>query len=104
MGNAYIKFATTNPGVYELLFVRTEPMKHITNRLDEEWKEGDRAFDVLFQTVSQCQQSGHFKGLDTQNLSMMIWSKEARDKKLVVDAVMASTYQTFQTVMERLKA
>ncbi|MCA4896676.1 MAG: TetR/AcrR family transcriptional regulator [Cytophagales bacterium] len=121
MGNAYIKFATNNPGVYELLFVRTEPMKHITNRLDEEWKEGDRAFDVLFQTVSQCQQSGHFKGLDTQNLSMMIWSfihglcslgisnhithvKEARDKKLVVDAVMASTYQTFQTVMERLKA
>ena len=38
MGNAYIKFATTNPGVYELLFVRTEPMEYVSNCLDEEWK------------------------------------------------------------------
>jgi AcrR family transcriptional regulator len=121
MGNAYIKFATTNPSVYELLFMRTEPMAHVTACLDEEWKEGDRAFDVLLQAVQQCQQLGHFRQLDAQSFSMMIWSfihglcalgisnhithvKEARDKQLVVETVMASTYQTFKTVLERLKA
>jgi len=121
MGKAYIKFATTNAGMYELLFMRSEPMEHVTDCLDEEWKEGDRAFDVLLQTVKQCQTLGHFKGLDSQNFSMMIWSfihglcalgiskhiihvKEARDNRLAVDAVMHTTYQTFHTALERLKS
>lgn len=120
MGKAYIQFATTNPEVYELLFIRSEPMEHLATCLDEQWLEGDRAFDVLLQTVKECLQVGYFNGLDAQNLSMMIWSfihglcslgiskhiahvKEARENQLVVDAIMASTYETFQAVLERLK-
>jgi AcrR family transcriptional regulator len=121
MGKAYIQFATTNPEVYDLLFIRTEPMEHLATCLDEQWTEGDRAFDVLLQTVKGCQDQGYFVGLNTQNMAMMIWSfihglcslgiskhishvKEARDNQLVVDEIMNNTYQTFQVMLERLKS
>jgi AcrR family transcriptional regulator len=120
MGKAYIQFATSNPEVYDLLFIRTEPMEHLATCLDDHWTEGDRAFDVLLQTVKGCQQQGYFVGLDTQNMAMLIWSfihglcalgiskhishvKEARDNQLVVDEIMNNTYHTFQAMMERLK-
>lgn len=120
MGKVYIQFATTNPDIYELLFIRPEPMEHLASCVDDQWMEGDRAFDVLIYTVTECQQHGYFKGLDPQNMAMMIWSfihglcalgiskhiahvKEARDNQLVVDAIMADTFSTFQSVLERLK-
>lgn len=120
MGKAYIQFATTNPEVYELLFIRTEPMEHLATCMDDQWTEGDRAFDVLLHTVKGCQEQGYFVGLDTQNMSMLIWSfihglcslgiskhishvKEARDNQMVIDEIMNNTYQTFQLMLERLK-
>lgn len=121
MGREYIKFATSNPSMYELLFIRSEPMKHVTNCLDEEWQEGDRAFDALLQTVKQCQGLGYFAGLDTNNLSMMIWSfvhglcalrisghlghvKEARENPANLDIIMSNTFEAFQAVLEKLKS
>lgn len=119
MGKAYIQFATSNAGVYQLLFMRSEPMEHV-HCLDEDWKEGDSAFDVLFQTVNQCQSLGHFKGMDSQNLSMLIWStihgicalrisghlahvKVARENQLALDTVMTDTFKAFEAVLQRLK-
>ena len=120
MGRAYIKFATSHARIYELLFMKSEPMQHVDMCLDEEWKEGDTAFDSLLQTVSQCQSQGYFKGLDSHRLSMMIWSsihglcslhischlghvKEVRNKKVSQDEVMMTTFETFTKVLERLK-
>ncbi len=120
MGKAYIKFATTNPGVYDLLFMKSEPMEHLTACHDEEWLEGDTAFEVLYQTVKQCQEQGQFTGLEPHSLSMMIWSsihglcslrisghlghvKEARENQMNLDEIMMNTFETFQSVLERLK-
>lgn len=121
MGKAYIKFATTNPGVYELLFMKSEPMEHLANCKTDEWKEGDRAFDGLLQTVKQCQDEGYFKDLDPHRHSMMIWCfihglcslrisghlghvKESRENGMNLDTLMEDTYQNFETVLERMKS
>ncbi|MFM8834514.1 MAG: TetR/AcrR family transcriptional regulator [Cytophagales bacterium] len=120
MGRAYIKFATENPSVYELLFMRAEPMEHVSDCLDEEWREGDRAFEFLVSTVAQCQQQGYFNGLAPHSFSMMIWSfihglcslrisqhlshvKGARESKISLDEIMVSTYNTFCQALEKLK-
>lgn len=120
MGKAYIRFATTHPQVYDLLFMRGEPIEHITQCLQDEWKEGDRAFDTLKNTVMQCQQEGYFSGYDPQALSMMIWSsihgicalrisghmnhvKPARDQNLSLDEVMVTTFDVFNQVLRHLK-
>lgn len=120
MGRAYIKFATENPSVYELLFMRAEPMVHVSDCLDEDWREGDRAFEFLVSTVAQCQQQGYFNGLAPQNFSMMIWSfihglcslrisqhlghvKNARHSTVSLDEIMVSTYNTFSQALEKLK-
>ncbi|MBS1555676.1 MAG: TetR/AcrR family transcriptional regulator [Bacteroidota bacterium] len=120
MGKAYIKFATENPGVYELMFMRSEPMEHVSDCLDEEWREGDRAFEFLVETVAQCQSQGYFKGLHPHSFSMMIWSfihglcslrisqhlghvKGARESKISLDDIMTTTYATFSQALEKLK-
>lgn len=120
MGKAYIRFATTNPAIYDLLFMKSEPMQHVSSCLDEEWKEGDNAFEALLQTIMQCQQHGYFNGLEPHSLAMMIWSsihglcslhischlghvKEVRTNKVSQDDVMMNTFATFTQVLERLK-
>lgn len=120
MGKAYIRFATSNPNVYELLFIRSEPIEHITHCLADEWKEGDRAFETLKHTVIQCQQAGYFPDYDPQNFSMMIWSsihgicalrisghmnhvKPARDQSLSLDEVMMQTFEVFNQVLRALR-
>lgn len=120
MGKAYIRFATTHPQVYSLLFMRGEPIEHIIHWLQDEWLEGDRAFEKLKQTVMLCQQDGYFPGYDLQALSMLIWSsihgictlrisghmnhvKPARDQNLSLDDVMLSTFDVFIQVLGNLK-
>lgn len=120
MGHAYMQFAIEYPDVYKLLFVMSEPMEHIATCEDDDWEEGDRAFDTLLQTVTQSQQEGYFKGLDSNALSMMIWStmhgictlgtsghmahvKDARQGETDVHALMMETYEEFVKVLERLK-
>lgn len=120
MGYAYMSFAQENPEVYKLLFVMSEPMKHLEECKDEDWVEGDRAFDALLTTVTQCQEYGYFRGLDTKKLSMMIWStmhglctlstsghmehvKEVRETELKSNDAMIETYEEFVRLLERLK-
>lgn len=120
MGRAYIKFATSNPDIYDLLFMKSEPMEHVASCLDEEWKEGDSAFDALLQTIMQCQHQGYFKGFEPHSFAMMIWSsihglcslhisdhlghvKEVRTNKVSQDEVMVKTFETFNKMLEKLK-
>jgi hypothetical protein len=119
MGRAYIQFAMQNPDIYKLLFVMEEPLKHVANCF-EEWDEGDIAFDILLKTVAECQQAGYFKGLDNTLLSFSIWSSMhglctlrtsghlghvamSRANNLDLDQLMSATYETFVSMLERMK-
>ncbi|MBN8578830.1 MAG: TetR/AcrR family transcriptional regulator [Cyclobacteriaceae bacterium] len=119
MGRAYIQFALQNPDIYTLLFNMEEPLKHVANCF-EEWDEGDRAFDILLQTVKECQTVGYFTGFNAEQMSFMIWSMmhglctlrltghlehvgAAKFSDLNLDQLMSSTFETFVTVAEKLK-
>lgn len=119
MGRAYIQFASQNPDIYKLLFSLEEPLQHVANCF-EEWDEGDRAFDILSKTVSECQQHGYFHGFDPIQLSFVIWSTMhgmcvlrntghlghvgvARASNLSLDQLMATSFEAFVSVLEKLK-
>jgi AcrR family transcriptional regulator len=120
MGKGYIRFAMENPDMYELIFVTKDPIDHVASCADDTWDEGDKAYDVLYQTVLECQQHGYFKGFETHGLSFMIWSTmhglcslrisghlghvaEAKNVQPDVDSLMTYTFETFTSVLEKLK-
>ncbi|MCW5911790.1 MAG: TetR/AcrR family transcriptional regulator [Cyclobacteriaceae bacterium] len=119
MGRAYIQFALQNPDTYKLLFNMEEPLEHVANCF-EEWDEGDRAFDILLQTVKECQSIGYFPGFATEQMSFMIWSMmhglcmlritghlahvgAAKANLMDLDQLMSSTFETFVSFAEKLK-
>jgi AcrR family transcriptional regulator len=120
LGQAYIRFSIDHAEMYKLIFVMKEPMDHVENCPDEEWNEGEGAFDMLHNTVKQCQEAGYFAGLDSQGLSFMIWSTmhglctlygsghlahvcSAKAINLDIDDVMNFTFGTFVKTLESLK-
>ncbi len=71
MGRSYIRFAVENPELFDLMFIMTAPM----DKLDQEdWVEGDQAFNLLTQVVQECMDAGVFEQRDVRVVSMMIWS------------------------------
>lgn len=75
IGKAYLSFAVTEPGYYELMFMMKEPMQFLDDHGGEDyWEEGDRVFEMLIATIKDCQQEGFFKGMDAQTLSLQAWS------------------------------
>lgn len=120
MGYAYIKFALENPEVYNLIFVMEEPMHHVANCKELDWDEGKGAFETLRQNVIDCQQQGHFSGLEPGGLSLMIWStmhglctlrssghlahvSAACDIPEEVNTTMKHTYELFISILKHLK-
>jgi AcrR family transcriptional regulator len=120
MGKGYIRFAMENPDMYELIFVTKDPIDHVASCDDDTWDEGDRAFDVLYKTVLDCQQHGQFKGFEPHGLSFMIWSTmhglcslrisghlghvaEAKNIQPDIDSLMTYTFETFTSALEKLK-
>ena len=120
MGRAYIQFAMQNPDIYQLLFIMKEPLEHVANCF-EDWHEGDRAFDILLRTVSECQEVGYFQGLDKMMLSFSIWSTMhgmctlrisghlghvaiARANQLDLDHLISAAYETYVATLEKLKS
>jgi len=73
MGRIYIQFAEENPELYDLMFIIKAPMNAIEED-DNQWQEGKGAFDILVQTVEQCRQHGHFRDLNTEVVSFVVWS------------------------------
>jgi AcrR family transcriptional regulator len=121
MGKEYIRFALENPAFYKLLFIMPEPLQHVESCVDESWDEGDRAFDVLYKTILDCQEHGYFKGLEPYGLSFMIWStmhglcslrtsghlahvQESKKVGKDLDDLMNYTFQTFIAVLEKMKS
>lgn len=119
LGHAYIRFCLENAEMYNLLFVMHDPMDHVAH-CKEDWDEGDRAFDVLYNTVVDCQQKGYLKNVEPYGLSFMIWStmhglctlrtsghlghvSSFKNIQPDVDSLMTYTYETFVKVLERLK-
>lgn len=124
LGKAYMEFAAIHPDVYKLIFSMKEPMQHVTD-CDKEWHEGDQAFSMLLKTVEACQQEGYFKGLEAVGMAFMIWSamhglctlrtsghlehmtascKEVTELNMDADALMIYNYDTFVTLLEKLKS
>lgn len=120
LGQAYIRFCLENPDMYNLIFVMKDPIDHVSSCQDSEWDEGDRAFDVLYKTVIDCQAEGYFGGIEPYGLSFVIWSTmhglctlrtsghlgHVSDMKKItpdVDTLMSYTYESFVKILERLK-
>jgi AcrR family transcriptional regulator len=119
LGHAYIKFSLDHPEMYKLIFVMKDPMDHVDNCKDD-WDEGQSAYEVLLNTVEQCQESGYFKELEAHGMSLMIWStmhglcmlresghlahaSKAKEIRPDVDSLMAYTFETFVKFLETLK-
>lgn len=68
----YVQFMFTYPKYYTIMFILESPMKSDEN--SENWQEGTKAHIFLERIVSDCQEQGHFKNLDTKVLSFSIWS------------------------------
>jgi len=74
IGKTYIEFGLHNPEFYEVMFIMKEPMAFIdSNCAEDEWPEGQRVFDFLEQTISDCQEMGYFKGMPAQVLALQAW-------------------------------
>jgi len=120
MGCAYMRFAVENQEVYKLLFIMEEPMQHVEDCEELDWMEGDRAFDLLLSTVVDCQRYGYFRAQNSQHLSFVIWSTMhglctlrtsghmghvalVRKQKTNLDELLLESYETFVSVLEKLK-
>ncbi|GAB3564690.1 hypothetical protein GCM10027578_10630 [Spirosoma luteolum] len=73
MGTEYIRFAVSNPELFDLMFIMTAPIEALTCR-DETWDDGLRAFQLLVDLVQSCIDAGLFKTQDATTAALMIWS------------------------------
>lgn len=76
MGRCYMSFAIENKDLYEIMFVREEPLEHVLNMSDDDpaWQEGREAYEKLMVTVKECVEMGYFKDYDVEVLALLIWS------------------------------
>lgn len=72
MGKVYMDFAYKNKGLYDLMFIMEAPINAELDR--EKWEMGNRTLNFLKQVLAECQEKGHFKGMNIEYLSFMIWS------------------------------
>ncbi len=74
MGSIYVRFATENPDMYDLMFIKEAPMAHLSDCGHNDWKEGENSFNSLRMTIGECISAGYFEGQDLESLSYLIWS------------------------------
>lgn len=74
MGKVYIRFASEQPDMYDLMFNLKAPIEFLDTINEEKWNEGKATFDVLRTTVKDCMGAGHFKGHTLEPLAFLIWS------------------------------
>ncbi len=77
IGKIYLKFAKEYPDFYEVMFVMKEPMEYLdaTNETETEcWEEGSQVFNLLVQTVEDCQAIGYFPETDSKQTALQAWS------------------------------
>jgi AcrR family transcriptional regulator len=119
LGEGYIRFSMERPEMYKLTFVMEEPIAHIDD-CEDEWDEGEGAYQVLLNTVEACQKAGYFPTLEAHGVSFMIWSTmhglctlrgsghlghvcAATEVRPDVDSLMKYTFETFVKFLEGFK-
>jgi AcrR family transcriptional regulator len=73
ISKAYITFAMENGEFYDLMFIIRSPMKSLENDKSK-WEEGNRAFQFLVNTISECISKGYFKGMQPEIVAFTCWS------------------------------
>ncbi|HMR19028.1 MAG TPA: WHG domain-containing protein, partial [Sphingobacterium sp.] len=75
IGKAYLAFAMEEPDFYEVIFMKKEPIAFLdSHTVACEWEEGDMVFDLLRQTILDCQRHGYFKDINADVMSLQAWS------------------------------
>lgn len=76
MGRIYMHFAIENADYYKLMFIMKEPIDYLDNHCtdEEEWAEGSQSFNALCHTIEGCMQEGYFKGQDSKQAALLVWS------------------------------
>jgi len=72
MGKIYIHYALENIDMYDLMFIKEEPVDSVDD--DKPWEEGNDVFGGLRMTVQECIDKGYFEGHQVEPLSYMVWS------------------------------
>lgn len=73
MGETYINFALRNPLDYELMFIMKSPM-NAAERLDPEWKIGEKNYELLKQVIQEGITEKSFYVENVEATAFMIWS------------------------------
>lgn len=73
MGVVYLKFASEYPDYYDLMFVQNSPMESLEDN-NEQWKEGQSAFDGLRFSIQQCMDQGFLPFADAEAGAFLVWS------------------------------
>jgi len=68
----YIEFGIKEPALYDLMFIIRSPMNVVEEK--HTWTNGDDAFGVLFQCVSECIEQGLIRYKDPMQASLSIWA------------------------------
>lgn len=70
-GRVFIQFAQENKDYYNLMFIVDEPVK---DSLSEGFQIAEEAISYMQGIISECQQKGKFKDLDTEYFTFLIIS------------------------------
>lgn len=126
LGRCYINFSIEHPGLYEVMFLMKEPLTPL-KAADEtatscEWEEGETAFNALISGVTDCINSGHFKGYDAQTLALLLWSNlhglcalsitghlgllanknKANDEKTPLPSLLKNSFESYSKILENI--
>lgn len=71
-GRVYLEFALAEPDYYNIMFMLHCPVEKIQEF--NEWKEGDRSFELLVHNIRQCSEAGYFAGKNLNRASFFFWS------------------------------
>jgi AcrR family transcriptional regulator len=74
LGDEYLAFAFENPELYELMFLMLAPIDSLACG-EEVWHDGRILIGVLEGIIDECKKNGHFKNINTQELSMLTWAQ-----------------------------
>jgi AcrR family transcriptional regulator len=114
MGENYLRFGAENPEYYDLMFIQPAPMEalHSMQCVTQEWKEGDRALDLLKQILKECMDHNLIRKGDINVVAMAIWSmvhglvslqnKQRFDKLVPKDQVMRTMEQSLHWLLNTI--
>jgi AcrR family transcriptional regulator len=71
LAKAYVGFSREHPELYDLMFIIKAPMNALVE--EEKWKNGDPAYDGLFQLMQECIDKKVVKFKDATIATLSVW-------------------------------